>query len=70
MKLHVDYEYFKEQQSVVQREIKQKKANYIKEQLQKNTNNLKELWKALKNLGIPCKVFHQPKIFLRENNLL
>ena len=61
MKLHVDYEYFKEQQSVVQREIKQKKANYIKEQLQKNTNNLKELWKALKNLGIPCKVFPSAK---------
>ena len=69
-KLHVDYEYIKEQQNIVQREIKRKKTNYVKEQLQKNTNNPKELWKALKNLGMPCQVSHQPKIFLRENNLL
>ena len=26
-KLHVDYEYFKEQRDIVQREIKRKKAN-------------------------------------------
>ena len=69
-KLHVDYEYIKEQQNIVQREIKRKKANYVKEQLQKNSNNPKELWKALKNLGMPCQVSHQPKILLRENNLL
>ena len=69
-KMHIDYEYFKEQRDRVQREIKRKKVNYVKEQLQKNTNNLKELWKALKNLGMQCKVSHQPKIFLRENNLL
>ena len=46
------------------------KDRYVKEQLQKNTNNPKELWKALKNLCMPCKVSHQQKICLRENNLL
>ena len=63
-KLHVDYEYLKEQQDIVQREIKQK------EKLPKNSTNPEEIWKALKNLRMPCKVSHQPKIFLRENNLL
>ena len=29
------------------------KANYVKEQLQKNTTNPKEIWKALMNLGMP-----------------
>ena len=47
MKLPVDYEYFKEQRNIVQREIKQKKANYVKDRLQKNTNNPKEFLKAL-----------------------
>ena len=31
-------------------------------------NNPKELWKALKNLDMPCQVSHQAKIWLRENN--
>ena len=69
-KLYVDYEYFKEQRNIVQRDSKRKKANYIKEQLQKNTNNPKELSKALKNMDMPCQVSYQPKICLRENNLL
>ena len=69
-KLHVYYEYSEEKQNIVQREIKRKKANYDKEQLKKNTKNPKELWKALKNLGMQCKYSQQPKICLRENNLL
>ena len=32
-KLHIYYEYSKEKQNIVQREIKRKKANYGKEQL-------------------------------------
>ena len=51
-------------------EIFKGRLNYVKEQLQKNTNNPKELWKALKNLGMPFQISHQPKICLRENNLL
>ena len=69
-KLHVGYEIFKEQQNIVQREIIQKKANYVKKPLQKNTNSPKELWKPLKNLDVSCKVSRQPKICLRKNNLL
>ena len=68
-KLHVGYAYFKEERNIVQREIKRKKANCFKVKLRKNATNLKELWKVLKNLGMPCQVSHQTKICLRENNL-
>ena len=61
-KFHFNYEYLTEQQNIVQREIKRKKENYVKEQLQKYTNNPKELWKVLKNLGMPSKVSDQSKI--------
>ena len=61
-KFHFNYEYLTEQQNIVQREIKRKKENYVKEQLQKYTNNPKELWKVLKNLGMPSKVSNQSKI--------
>ena len=57
-------------QRIIQIEIKRKKANYVKEQLQKNTNIPKGLWKALKNLGMPCQVSNKQKVSLRENNLL
>ena len=57
-KLHLDYEYFKEQRNIHQREIQREKAKFVKEQLQKNANNSKELWKALKNLGMPYQVTH------------
>ena len=42
-KFHFNYEYLTEQQNIVQSEIKRKKENYVKEQLQKYTNNPKEL---------------------------
>ena len=42
-KVDIDYQNFKEQRNIVQTEIERKKANYVKEQLQKNTNNPKKL---------------------------
>ena len=68
MKLLVDYEYFKEQRNIVRKEIKRKNANYLKEQLQKYTDIIIELWKALKNLGVPCKVSHQKNDLLQFNS--
>ena len=68
MKLLVDYECFKEQRNIVQGEIKRKNANYLKEQLQKYTDIIIELWKVLKNLGVPCKVSHQKNDLLQLNS--
>ena len=42
-KLHVDHESFKEQFSSVQQNIKNKKTNFVRNQLQKNTKKPKEL---------------------------
>ena len=47
-KLHVDHERFKEQRNFVQQKIKNKKTNFVRNQLQKNTKKPKELWKVIK----------------------
>ena len=36
-KLHVDHERFKEQRNSIQQKIKNKKTNFVRNQLQKNT---------------------------------
>ena len=47
-KLHTDHERFKEQRNLVQQKIKNKKTNFVRYQLQKNTKEPKELWTVLK----------------------
>ena len=47
-KLHTDHELFKEQRNLVQQKIKNKKTNFVRYQLQKNTKEPKELWTVLK----------------------
>ena len=59
-KLHVYHERFKEQHNLVQQKIKNKKTNFIKNELQKKKNikKPKELCKVLKKLACLLK---QPK---------
>ena len=47
-KLHVDHERYQAQRNSVQQKIKNKKTNFVRNQLQKNTKKPKELWKVLK----------------------
>ena len=42
-KLHVDHERFKEQRNSAQQKIKNKKTNFVRNQLQRNTKKPKEL---------------------------
>ena len=42
-KLHVDYKRFEEQTNLVQQKIKNKKANFVRSPLQKNTKRSNEL---------------------------
>ena len=42
-KLHVDHERFKEQRNSIQQKIKNKKTNFVRNQLQKNIKKPKEL---------------------------
>ena len=63
-KLHVDHERFKKQRNSAQQKIKNKKTNFIRNQLQKNTKKPKEIRKVLKNIGLPCQVAPISKICL------
>ena len=65
-KLHVDHERFKEQRNSVQQKIKNKKANVVRNQLQKNTKKPKELWKVVKNIGLPSKAAPISKYILKK----
>jgi len=69
-KLQVDYEKFKKQRNLVQSLIKYKKSNYIKDKLNDNIKNPKELWKTLKSLGIPTKSSKQSKLSLYDNDCI
>ena len=66
-KLHVDHERFKEQRNSVQQKIKNKKTNFVRNQLQKNIKKSKELWKVLQNIGLPSKA---PNIKNGSHNLM
>ena len=61
-KLHVDHERFKEQRNSVQQKIKNKKTNFVRNQLQKNTKKPKELSKVLKNIALPSKTAPMSKM--------
>ena len=65
-KFHVDHERFKEQRNSVQQKIKNKKANFIRNQLQENTKKPKELWKVVKNIDLPSKAAPISKYVLKK----
>ena len=54
-RLHTDEDLYKESKSRVVKLIKQKKSQFYKENLKQNISKPKELWKALKSLGLPSK---------------
>ena len=66
-KLHVDHERFKEQRNSLQQKIKNKKRNFVRNQLQKITEKPKELWKVLKNFDLRSKAAPISKMCLKEN---
>ena len=48
--------------------IKSKKKLYFERKLHENIAKPKELWKAIKSLGLPCKNSAVPNIFLKDKN--
>ena len=46
---------------------KKKKSFFQKKKSEKNANNSKELWKALKSLGMKSGKVNQSKIHLKNN---
>ena len=65
--LNIDWEIYKEARNDFQRTIKQKKQ-YLEEKLSENIAKPKELWQALKQLGLPNKKNSPPNIYLKNKN--
>ena len=61
IKLYIDEELSKESKYLAMKLMKKKKKNFYKEKLKENVGKPKELWKALKSLGLPFKNVHSRK---------
>ena len=66
-KLYVDHERFKEQHNSVQQKIKNKKMNFVRNQLQMNSKKAKELGKVLKILACLLKQPQYQKYALKKS---
>ena len=52
----------------LQKAISRKKKSFFQGKIKKNANNFKELWKALKSLGMKSGKVNQSKITLRNDD--
>ena len=66
--LHVDKEIFKETKYKIAKLIKAKKKAFYENKLKENIGKPKELWKAIKSLGLPCKNAAVSNICLKYKN--
>ena len=67
--LYVDHKHLNKQCNFVQqKKIRNKKANFERNQLQNNTKKAKEQWEVLQSIGLPSKAAQISKICLKENN--
>ena len=66
-KLQVDNQIYHESKKEVQHLIKHKKQEFFLNKLNGNIGKPKELWKAIKNLGLPTKSTPTSNICLKDN---
>ena len=66
-RLIIDEENYKESKKTVRNLINFKKTSYFKNKLKENIGRPKELWKTLKNLGLPHKSTSGANICLKNN---
>ena len=57
---------YKEAKVTVQKLIKNKKRDFYQEKLRENVGKPKELWKALKSLGLPSKITPVSQVSLKD----
>ena len=67
-KLYVDGELYKEAKYHVMKLIKEKKRQFYTDKLKENIGKPKELWKALKSLGLPSKKRSISNICLKKDD--
>ena len=68
--LETDEENFKVAKMHLQKMILKKKKSYFEEELGKNRNKPKELWKTLKSLGLNSDKARQSKISLKKDGAI
>ena len=66
--MHIDEDLYKEAKYHAVKLIKQKKSHFYKEKLKENIGKPKELWKALKSLGLPSKKGTISNICLKKDD--
>ena len=54
----------------MQKLINYKKRCFYQEKLSENVGKPKELWKALKSLGLPCKITPVPQVSLKDGETI
>ena len=54
----------------VKKAISKKKKFFFQEKFEKNANNSKELWEALKSLGTKSGIVNQSKIALKNDGAI
>ncbi len=67
-RLHIDKDLYKDARNQVQNVIKRKKKTFFENKLKENIAKPKELWKTLKELGLPNKDSTNANICLKDNN--
>ena len=68
--LETDKDNFKVSKMHLKKMILQKKKSYFEEELGKNRNKLKELWKTLNSLGLSSDKARQSKISLKKDGAI
>ena len=68
--LEADKDHFKVAKMHLQKMILKKKKSYFEEELGKNRNKPKELWKTLKSLGLSSDKARQSKISLKKDGAI
>ena len=66
--LHIDEKNYKKVKYQVQNLIRKKKRELYETNLRQKINKLKELWKALKSMGLPSKAVTASNICLKSKN--
>ena len=69
-RLNIDEQLYKEAKTNVQKLIKIKEREFYQEKLRENVGKPKELWKALKSLGLPSKITPVSQVSLKDGETI
>ena len=68
--LETDKDHFRSAKMALQKTISKRKKSFFQEKIEKNANNSKELWKALKSFGMKSDKVKKSKIALKNDGAI